>query len=223
MNKDAYYFPHFSNARTDRKILRLRKELNIEGYGIYFMLLEVLRDAPSFKYPIEDLDLLASEFGTSEQKIRTVVCKYKLFEVDENQCFFSIKMGEYLEPYLRMKEQRKLAGVASAAKRLLNDRSTTVQQSKVKESKESKVKESIDIEVSLDHCIEVALKDNTWVMNNKADIKQLELFKKVLEKRSIYKRHIGDFKQHFSNWKDKEPKELQAEVNQIPNFDKYKK
>ena len=141
MNKDAYYFPHFSNARTDRKILRLRKELNIEGYGIYFMLLEVLRDAPEFKYPIEDLDLLASEFGTSEQKIRTVVCNYKLFEVDDNQCFFSIKMGEYLEPYLRMKEQRKLAGAASAAKRLLNDRSTTVQQSKVKESKVNEIKE----------------------------------------------------------------------------------
>jgi hypothetical protein len=43
LSKDAYYFPHFYNARHDRKIKRLRKDLGIEGYGIFFMLLEVLR------------------------------------------------------------------------------------------------------------------------------------------------------------------------------------
>ena len=32
MNKDAFYFPHFSNARNDRKLRRVRKELGIEGY-----------------------------------------------------------------------------------------------------------------------------------------------------------------------------------------------
>jgi len=31
MNKDAYYFPHFANARHDRKLRRVRKELGIEG------------------------------------------------------------------------------------------------------------------------------------------------------------------------------------------------
>jgi hypothetical protein len=47
----------------------------------------------------------------------------------------------YLEPYFKMKEQRKAAGKASADKRLLNDRSTTVQQSKVKEKKVNEIKE----------------------------------------------------------------------------------
>ena len=42
MEKDAFYFPHFSNARTDRKLRRVRKDLGLEGYGIYFMLLEVM-------------------------------------------------------------------------------------------------------------------------------------------------------------------------------------
>jgi hypothetical protein len=152
MNKDAYYFPHFSNARNDRKILRLRRELGTEGYGIYFMILEILRDSSDYKYPIEDIDLLADEFKVSEPKVRTVICNYQLFEIDDNQMFFSAKFNEYLAPYIRMKEQRRLAGIASASKRLdstsvqrpFNDRSTTVQQSKVKESKvkESKVKES---------------------------------------------------------------------------------
>jgi hypothetical protein len=144
MQKEAFYFPHFSNARHDRKIRRLRKELGIEGYGIYFMLLETLRDQHDMMYPLADCDLLAEEFGTSDAKIKTVLCHYELFDFDEENRFFSPKMLVYLEPYFKMKEQRVLAGKASAAKRVLNDRSTAVQQSKVKESKvnEIKVKES---------------------------------------------------------------------------------
>jgi len=147
MNKDAYYFPHFSNARKDRKIMRVRKELGIEGYGIFFMILEVLRDEDNYRYPVEDIDLLADEFKTSEQKVRTVVCNYNLFEVDEQEKFFSPKFDEFMQPYLKMKAQRRQAGLKSAEKRKqkqlpFNDRSTTVQQSKVNESKvnESKVK-----------------------------------------------------------------------------------
>lgn len=141
MEKEAYYFPHFCNARHDRKIRRLRKELGVEGYGIYFMLLEILREQQDLMYPLEDLDLLAEEFGVSEAKVRTTICNYQLFEVDEAEKFFSPKMLVYLEPYFKMKEQRRDAGLKSAAKRQLNDRSTTVQQRKEKESKVNEIKE----------------------------------------------------------------------------------
>lgn len=109
--KDAYYFPHFCNARNDRKIKRIRKELGIEGYGIFFMLLETLRDQDGFKFPMEDIDLLADEFGTSEQKLRTVICNYKLFNVDEDENFFSLKFIEYLKPYLDTKQRKKIGGI----------------------------------------------------------------------------------------------------------------
>ena len=56
MKKDAYYFPHFSNARNDSKLMRIRRIFGIEGYGIYFMLLEILRDQQNFKYPLESID-----------------------------------------------------------------------------------------------------------------------------------------------------------------------
>lgn len=141
MEKEAYYFPHFCNARHDRKIRRLRKELGVEGYGIYFMLLETLREQQDLMYPLEDLDLLAEEFGVSEAKIQVTVSKYDLFEIDESQKFFSPKMLVYLEPYFRMKEQRREAGIRSAEKRKLNDRSTTVEQMKENESKVNEIKE----------------------------------------------------------------------------------
>jgi hypothetical protein len=111
LKKDAYYFPHFSNARTDRRLKRVRKQLGIEGYGIYFMLLETLREQTGFKYPVEDIDLLADEFGTSEEKARAVVSNFGLFEIDENEEFFSPKMLEYLEPYLENKERKRLGGI----------------------------------------------------------------------------------------------------------------
>ena len=152
MKKDGYYFPHFSNARHDRKIKRVTKQLGVEGYGIYFMLLEVLREQSDYRYPISDIDLLADEFGTSEAKVMAIIKNYELFIVDELNMFFSENLIRNMQPYFAMKEQRSLAGKASAEKRKLlkentttvvqpfNDRSTTVQQSKVKESKVNEIK-----------------------------------------------------------------------------------
>ena len=128
----------------------MRKELGTEGYGIYFMLLETLREQHDLMYPMEDIDLLAEEFDVSEAKVRVIICNYGLFEIDEDEKFFSPKMLVYLEPYFKMKEQRKLAGQKSAAKRLMNESSTDVQrpfndrstkESKVKESKVNEIKE----------------------------------------------------------------------------------
>ena len=182
MQKDAYYFPHFCNARHDRKIKRLRKELGLEGYGIYFMLLETLRDQQDLMYPMEDIDLLAEEFGTSEQKIRVTICNYELFELDQDQKFFSPKMFIYLEPYFKMRNQRKEAGLKSAAQRLINDRSTTVQrpfnkgkESKVKESKVKNNKESETFEIFWD-------KYNKKVDRSKTEIAWSKLKESEVEK-----------------------------------------
>lgn len=161
MKKDAFYFPHYCNARHDRKIKRVIKELGVEGYGIYFMLLEVLREQTDFKFPMDDIDLLADEFGTSEQKVRTVICNYQLFEVDEQHRFFSMKLVFYLQPYLEKSERARIAANTrweATKNRQLNEPSNAnayanamqeesesnadamqVKKSKQKKSKESKV------------------------------------------------------------------------------------
>ena len=109
--KDAFYFPHFSNARIDRKLRRVRKDLGLEGYGIYFMLLEVLREQKDFCYPYEDVDLLADEFGTREGKVQVVISNYKLFQINEKGDFFSPKFSEYMIPYLEGKEAKRVAAI----------------------------------------------------------------------------------------------------------------
>jgi len=147
MDKDAVYFPHFSNARNDRKIRRITKELGVEGYGIFFMLLEVLRDQTDLRYPLGDLDLLADEFGTSEQKVRAVVCNYQLFDVDEQEMFFSPRMLVFLKPLFDRREQAKIAAKkrwenqrlnASALPEHCYSNASKVKESKVKESKVKK-------------------------------------------------------------------------------------
>jgi hypothetical protein len=51
MSKEAYYFSHDSNARNDPKILALRSEYGVQGYGIYWVLVEMLREANDYKLP----------------------------------------------------------------------------------------------------------------------------------------------------------------------------
>ena len=110
MDKDAFYFPHFANARHDRKIKRLRKQLGVEGYGIYFMILEILREQTDFKYPVEDIDLIADEIQTSDAKVEAVIKNYSLFKIDEDK-FFSSKLIQFLNPYLEQKKRNKIGGI----------------------------------------------------------------------------------------------------------------
>ena len=149
LQKDAYYFPHFSNARNDRKLRRIRKELGAEGYGIYFMLLEVLREQSNFAYPLDDIDLLADDLGTSEQKVRTIVANYGLFEVNEREHFFSANLLKYLEPYFQRKNHARIAAKKRWDNELTDDAGVMPEhspsnagtmQSKVKYSKVNKSK-----------------------------------------------------------------------------------
>jgi hypothetical protein len=109
--KDAYYFPHFSNARHDRKLKRAMKELGNEAYSIYFMLLEVLREEDGFKYPLSDIDLLIEDFMTTHAKIEAVIKGYGLFQVDTENNFFSENQILFLQPYIQRKNHARNAAL----------------------------------------------------------------------------------------------------------------
>lgn len=150
MKKDAFYFPHFANARHDRKLKRVQKELGLEGYAIYFQLLEILREQLDFKYPMADLDLLADEMGTSEPKVKAVVCNYDLFTLDEQDNFFSIKQLFYLQPYIEKTQRARLAAQKrwdnvsddANAMQMHSKCNADAMQGKESKGKESKIKET---------------------------------------------------------------------------------
>lgn len=88
-NKDAYYFPHDSNAKDDPKCMLLIDQLGLEGYGIFWVLIEVLRDQPNYTYPLENLSALARRYNCTAEKFKTVVSNYGLFRVENDTVFLS--------------------------------------------------------------------------------------------------------------------------------------
>ena len=94
MSKEAYYFSHDSNARNDEKILAVRMKLGAEGYGIYFMILERLRD-DSEHMSIKDYNILAFDFRVGADKVKSVIEDFNLFEfteVEGKAYFYSKRM-----------------------------------------------------------------------------------------------------------------------------------
>ncbi len=51
MKKDAFYFPHDSNAHNDPKVISLRMKHGLEGYGFFWMMIELLRESKDYKCP----------------------------------------------------------------------------------------------------------------------------------------------------------------------------
>jgi hypothetical protein len=92
MKKDTYYFPHDSNAQDDEKIIRLRAKFGWEGCGLYWAIIERLRNCPDYKLALATLEGgLSLVLGMDEDKFKSFMdlCfDVRLFEKDE-ACFWS--------------------------------------------------------------------------------------------------------------------------------------
>lgn len=151
--KQCYYFSHDANAKDDPKCVMLIEQLGLEGFGIYWVLVEILRDQPTYRYPLALIPAIARRYNTTPEKMKIVVNGYGLFEVDESE-FFSISLMKRMGRMDAMQQQRIAAGKKSAEKRLqltekptsveraLNENPTSVEQLKESKVKEKKVKET---------------------------------------------------------------------------------
>lgn len=156
MNKDCYYFTHDSNAKDDPKCVLMIEQLGMEGYGIYWMLVETLRDQPDYTYPVANIPALARRYNTSAEKVRTVVYNYELFTVKDDRIFFSESLNRRMQAFNERRAKRSEAGRLGMARRWgdnnaitpLLQKDSAVITSKVKESKIKKLsndsKESAD-------------------------------------------------------------------------------
>ena len=83
------YFTHDSNARNSDKIIPLRSKMGAEGYGIYFMILERLREEPSYM-SVKDYNMLAFDLRVDAAKVKAVVENFGLFVfTDDGKYFYS--------------------------------------------------------------------------------------------------------------------------------------
>ena len=73
--KDAYYFSHDSNARNDEKIMAMRSVYGVAGYGMYFMIIEILREQANYK--LKDgkyiCNTLAMQMQCTEKEVKKFI------------------------------------------------------------------------------------------------------------------------------------------------------
>ena len=144
MKKEAYYFSHDGTAQDDPKCMLLIDQLGMEGYGIYWGLIERLRGEPNYRLPMSVCSAYARRWNTSKEKVEAVIKSFNLFEIEESSYFFSIRLR-------RSMMEKSATGTKNALSRwnrnatamqLHSDGNATAMQTDAIKVKERKVKES---------------------------------------------------------------------------------
>lgn len=183
MIKDAFYFSHDSNARQDDKIIALRMKLRWEGYGLYWAIVEKLREASDYTLP-RDYNAIAFDLRTEAKIIKSIIEDFGLFEFTEDgKGFYSERMMRNMEEMnkksqkardsinKRWEKQRENKVQNTNEIRTYNDRNT-------KKRKEIKVKESIPPISPQGE--DVGMKSTDWKTDFKIYLKELRETYKVL-------------------------------------------
>ena len=107
--KNAYFFSHDCNARLDEKMLAVRMKHGVEGYGVYFMLIERLTEAADHM-SAKDYNAIAFDFRCSANVVQSVVENFGLFCFTDDNQFFSESLMRRMEALDDIREKRREAG-----------------------------------------------------------------------------------------------------------------
>lgn len=84
--KDAYYFSHDSNASRDPKMLEMRAIYGAEGYGWYWMIIEMMREQSDFMLSLCKRNALAMHLqcdpDAAHSFVQDCINEFELFETD---------------------------------------------------------------------------------------------------------------------------------------------
>lgn len=147
MSKDAYYFSHDSNARNDQRLMKVRMQYGMEGYGVYFGIIEILREQKDYTLTFDDIDSISFDLRVDKQKIDDIIQNYDLFEIKGHTMFYSKSL---MRRMLALDEKRqKLAsagkkGGLSKARKMLEAKSKQGSSSKVNKNKENDINKRYD-------------------------------------------------------------------------------
>lgn len=137
--KDTFYFTHDYNARTDSRIKNLIRKHKMLGYGIYWAIIEDLyQNANALQ---TDFEGIAFDLHTNEEIIRSVVCDFDLFIINDG-IFSSVSVQRRLELRNEKSNKARLSAMnrwnKNANALQTHTDSTAINKSKVNESKVKK-------------------------------------------------------------------------------------
>ncbi len=94
MAKDTFYFSHDYNSRQDEKIKRLIRTHGMQGYGIFWSIVEDLyNNANALR---TDYKGIAYDLHSDEQTIRSIINDFDLFVFEEDK-FGSLSIQKRLD------------------------------------------------------------------------------------------------------------------------------
>ena len=122
--KSTNYFSHDSNARNDEKVIRLRMKHNAAGYGVYFMILERLREETNYM-SVKDYNMIAFDLRVDAALVKSVIEDFGLFVfTDDGKYFYSDSFKRRMDIKDTLRRQRSEGGKIGMEKRW-NKRKTT--------------------------------------------------------------------------------------------------
>lgn len=93
-----YYFPHPSNLRIGRDVITMRRSEGATGYGIYVMILEIMRDSEGLRL-YDDPDAIAFAINEDDIALVSRVCHdYSLFRLTDD--------GYLISPFLQFCQEQ---------------------------------------------------------------------------------------------------------------------
>lgn len=118
MAKEAYYFSHDSNARHDPKVTAMRGAYGSEGYGWYWMLVEMMRESGDYKLEMQGKYVwnafalqLQCDSNRIEEFVNDCIHEFNLFESDD-RCFWSPSLLRRMDMREQKSEVRRKAANA---------------------------------------------------------------------------------------------------------------
>lgn len=141
MKKETYYFSHDSNALTDTKILNMRADYGLEGYGLYWAIIEMMRNEEDYELEFSKNTFRAIKTLTNtsidiEKYIKDCIEDYKLFEL-QNEKFYSNSLIKRMQ----IKDKKSAVAREKAQKRWNSNATDMPQQCTSNTNKEKKIKE----------------------------------------------------------------------------------
>lgn len=116
------YFSHDSNARNDVKLIKVRmSRLGAAGYGIYWMIIERLREENNYM-SIKDYNAIAFDLRVDASDVKSVVEDFGLFAfTNDGEYFYSESLNDRMA--IKDEKSKKLseAGKRGAKKRWASD------------------------------------------------------------------------------------------------------
>ena len=121
------YFPHDSNARNDERLVNVRMKHGPAGYGVYFMLVERLREDPEYM-SVVDYNLIAFDLRIDASLAKSIIRDFGLFAftVDpvRGECFYSESLRQRMARKDEITAKRKAASALGVSVRQENREKT---------------------------------------------------------------------------------------------------